>query len=96
MILQNKKLKKTMNNMEEDYEETIATMKAAIVEPDDENLNFASGDSEGGVLVSTPLTLDSNGVEIKTVKIDEEVRKFVEENPEIAAKRIRDWLNGAD
>lgn len=92
MMLQNKKLKRTMNDMEEDYEETIATMKAATIDTSDDN---AFADSNGESIV-TDAPLELGGIDIKKVKIDEEVRKFVEENPEIAANRIRDWLNGAE
>lgn len=95
MLLQNKKLKKTMGDMEDDYEETIATLQAANIAED--NGGFA-GDGEGldGVInIGTP-ELELGSVDIKKVKVDEEVRKFVEENPEIAASRIKDWLNGIE
>jgi flagellar M-ring protein FliF len=92
MLLQNKKLKKTMSDMEEDYEDTLATMKAAVIDTNTDDA-FADGGAES-IVVDAPIEL--GGANIKKVKVDEEVRKFVEENPEIAANRIRDWLNGVE
>ncbi len=92
MLLQNKKLKKTMGDMEEDYEETIATLQAASIEED--HGGFA-GDEDMPLELGQQ-TLELASVDIKKVKVDEEVRKFVGENPEIAASRIKDWLNGIE
>lgn len=94
MILQNKKLKKTMTDMEEDYEDTIATIKAATIDTGNPDDAFAEGGEEHIVLGDDAVEL--GGAQLKKVKVDEEVRKFVEENPEIAANRIKDWLNGVE
>lgn len=87
MVVKNKRLKKEINELEEDFMDGVMAMDA--VKNSDQQLQ---GDFALGAIIQEEVA----DINVKKIDVDELVRKFVAENPEIAANRIKDWLNGGD
>lgn len=84
LVLRRKRRKKKQEEEEAQQREMDALLVAAGLAPE----GAAVGESEGADVMDIQIE--------RNMELRKEIRKFAEENPEIAAQVVRNWLRGGD